>query len=80
MNGDCDRLREPVNHRDTIREMLGHAAFGEEMYNYQTLKDNASLFAPELLGKIDRAAVGAGHAPVKKGRRSAARAVRLLHG
>lgn len=66
LNEDYDRLHELVNHHDTIREMLGHASFDEETYHYQTLKDNVSLFTPELLDKINQVVVGAGHALVKK--------------
>ena len=66
LNEDYDRLHELVNHHDTIREMLGHAAFDEETYHYQTLKDNVSLFTPELLDKINQLVVSAGHVLVKK--------------
>lgn len=66
LNEDYDRLHELVNHHNTIREMLGHAPFDEEMYHYQTLKDNLSLFTPELLDRINQLVVGAGHALVKK--------------
>ena len=66
LNEDYDRLHELVNHHDTIREMLGHAAFDEQTYHYQTLKDNVSLFTPELLDKINQVVVNAGHVLVKK--------------
>lgn len=66
LNEDYDRLHELVNHHDTLRAVLGHAAFDEEMYHYQTLKDNVSLFTPELLDKINQVVVSAGHALVKK--------------
>jgi len=66
LNADYDRLHELVNHHDTIREMLGHASFDKETYHYQTLKDNISLFTPELLDKINHLVVDAGHALVKK--------------
>jgi hypothetical protein len=66
LNIDYDRLHELVNHHDTLRQMLGHAAFDEERYHYQTLKDNVSLFTPELLDKINQLVVGAGHVLVKK--------------
>jgi hypothetical protein len=46
--------------------MLGHAAFDEQTYHYQTLKDNISLFTPELLDKINQVVVSAGHVWVKK--------------
>lgn len=66
LNEDYDRLHELVNHHDTLRAVLGHAAFDEETYHYQTLKDNVSLVTPELLDKINQAVVDAGHALVKK--------------
>ncbi len=66
LNADYDRLHELVNHHDTLREMLGHAQFDEERYHYQTLKDNVSLFTPELLDKVNQLVVESGHALVKK--------------
>ena len=66
LNEDYDRLHELVNQHHTLREMLGHALFDETTYPYQTLKDNVSLFTPELLDKINQVVVGAGHALVKK--------------
>jgi transposase, IS5 family len=66
LNIDYDRLHELVNHHDTLREMLGHTTFDKESYHYQTLKDNISLFTPELLDKINQLVVNAGHALVKK--------------
>jgi hypothetical protein len=46
--------------------MLGHGPFNEETYHFQTLKDNVSLFTPELLDKINQLVVEAGHVLVKK--------------
>ena len=66
LNIDYDRLQELVNHHNTLREMLGHAAFDDEQYHYQTLKDNVSLFTPELLDKINQLVVDSGHILVKK--------------
>ena len=66
LNIDYDRLHELVNHHDTLREMLGHAAFDDAQYHYQTLKDNVSLFTPELLDEINQLIVKAGHALLKK--------------
>ncbi len=66
LNIDYDRLQELVNHHNTLREMLGHAAFDEEQYHYQTLKDNVSLFTPELLDNINQLIVNGGHVLVKK--------------
>lgn len=66
LNIDYDRLHELVNHHDTLREMLGHGAFDRENYHYQTLKDNVSLFTPELLDQINQLVVGSGHVLLKK--------------
>jgi hypothetical protein len=66
LNADYDRVCELVNHHNTIREMLGHGPFNAEMYHFQTLKDNVSLFTPELLDKINQLVVAAGHVLVKK--------------
>ncbi len=78
MNCDYDRLHELVNHHDPLREILGHGTFDDLRYPYQTLKDNVSLLTPELLDEINQRVVQAGHVLVKKGRRSAAWALRLL--
>jgi transposase, IS5 family len=66
LNIDYDRLHELVNQHNTLREMLGHAQFDEEHYHYQTLKDNVSLFTPELLDKINQLVVSSGHILLKK--------------
>ena len=66
LNEDYDRLHELVNKHSDIRKMLGHGAFDDEYYHYQTLVDNVGLFTPELLDKINQVVVGAGHALVKK--------------
>ena len=66
LNADYDRLHELVNHHDTLREMLGHAQFDEQRYHFQTLKDNVSLFTPQLLDKINQLVVESGHVLVKK--------------
>lgn len=66
LNCDYDRLHELVNHHNTIREMLGHGAFDDVTYHFQTLKDNVSLLTPELLDEINQLIVAAGHVLVKK--------------
>jgi IS5 family transposase len=66
LNIDYDRLHELVNQHHTLREMLGHGAFDEERYPFQTLKDNVSLLTPELLDKINQLVVDSGHVLVKK--------------
>ncbi len=61
LNIDYDRLQELVNQHNTIRQMLGHGLFDPASYHHQTLKDNITLFTPELLDKINRIVVDAGH-------------------
>jgi hypothetical protein len=68
LNVDYDRLHELVNHHDQIREMMGHGDFDKKYYHLQTLVDNVGLFKPELLDKISRIVVDAGHdLVIKKG-------------
>ena len=66
LNIDYDRLHELVNQHNTIRQMLGRGLFDPASYHYQTLKDNVTLFTPELLDKINQIVVDAGHELVKK--------------
>ncbi len=66
LNIDYDRLHELVNQHITLRQMLGHDMFDSTSYHYQTLKDNVTLFTPELLDKINQIVVDAGHGLVKK--------------
>src|ERR1035437_6982925 len=66
LNCDYDRLHELVNHHNTLREMLGHGAFDDVTYHFQTLKDNVSLLTPELLDEINQLVVAEGHVLVKK--------------
>ena len=44
--------------------------FDPMSYHYQTLKDNVTLFTPELLNKINQIVVDAGHELVKKRRKA----------
>ncbi len=66
LNIDYDRLHELVNNHNTIRQMLGHAAFDDIQYHHQTLKDNVRLLTPELLEQINVLVVQSGHGVVKK--------------
>ena len=62
LNADYDRIRELANQHRTVREMLGHGIFDEEEnYRLQTIKDNVSLLTPELMSRIDKVVVDAGH-------------------
>jgi hypothetical protein len=66
LNCDYDRLHELVNQHNSIREILGHGAFSDVRYHFQTLKDNVALLTPELLEQINQRIVQAGHVLVKK--------------
>ena len=54
-NWDYDKLMEIANNHKTLRQMLGHGIL-EQDFNYalQTLKDNVSLFTPEVLDEINQ--------------------------
>jgi len=80
LNIDYDRLHELVNKHKDLREMLGNTTYDDDTYKLQTLKDNVGLLDVTLLDKINALIVASGHALVKKARRSAAWALRLLCG
>lgn len=67
-NWDYDKLHDITNNHATVRKMLGHSEFEYEPHYYalQTLKDNVSLFTPEILTQINDLVVSAGHNLVKK--------------
>ena len=72
MNADYDRIQELANEHKTIRQMLGHSDWRDEhRYELQTIKDNVSLFTPEILDRINQEVVHAGHQALKKSRRTA---------
>jgi hypothetical protein len=67
LNADYDRIQELANHHNTIRQMLGHSDWMDETYyELQTLKDNISLFTPEILDRINQVVIHAGHQTLKK--------------
>jgi hypothetical protein len=69
-NWDYDKLKEITDNHRTLRLMLGHIAWEDEYrYPIQTIKDNVSLFTPEILDKINQVVVKAGHNLVKKKRK-----------
>ena len=79
LNIDYDRLHELVNQHNTLRAMLGHGAFEDFNYHFQTLKDNVSLLTPELLDEINQLVVKSGHALIldpKNGKKKDAPALR----
>jgi hypothetical protein len=67
LNADYDRILELANEHKTLRKMLGHSDWAaDKLYNLQTLKDNLRLFTPEILDRLNRVIVGAGHQALKK--------------
>ena len=67
LNADYDRIQELANQHNTIRQMLGHSDWMDEnRYELQTIKDNLSLFTPEILDRINQEVVRAGHQTLKK--------------
>lgn len=62
LNADYDRIQELANQHRTLRMMLGHGLFDTEKdYRLQTLKDNLTLFTPEIMGRINQKIIQAGH-------------------
>ncbi len=69
LNCDYDRIHDLANNHIKIRQMLGHGLFGNQPdYGLQTIKDNVSLFTPDILDQINQVVVKAGHQLVKKKR------------
>lgn len=67
LNADYDRIQELANQHKTIRQMLGHSDWlDEQAYELQTIRDNVSLFTPEILDRINQEVVNAGHSLLKK--------------
>ncbi len=61
-NWDYDKLQEIANNHNKLRQMLGHGIMDADyQYGLQTLKDNISLFTPEILDKINQIVVKFGH-------------------
>ena len=66
-NWDYDKLMEIANNHKTLRLMLGHSSvYDDYYYPLQTLKDNLSLFAPEVLDRINRIVLQHGHQLIGK--------------
>ncbi len=62
LNTDYDRLMELANEHKTLRMMLGHGSFDEDLqYRLQTLKDNLALFTPAILDRINTEVIKAGY-------------------
>jgi hypothetical protein len=61
-NWDYDKLHNIANNHKKVREFLGHSIFEfDQTYALQTIKDNISLFTPQLLDEISQVVVKAGH-------------------
>ncbi len=70
LNADYDRIQELANEHKTLRQMLGHSDWADEKYyNLQTLKDNLRLFTSEIMDRLNRVIVEAGHRALKKSRK-----------
>ena len=66
-NWDYDKVKEIADNHITLRQMLGHGIEDEEKrYELQTIIDNVSLFTPEILKKVNKVVVDAGHNLIKK--------------
>ena len=66
-NWDYDKLKEIADNHKTVRSMLGHSSMDDNFrYALQTLKDNASLFTPEIHDKINQIVVEYGHKNYRK--------------
>jgi len=66
-NWDYDKLVDIANNHRTLRLMLGHNAMDYDFrYALQTLKDNISLFTPEVLDRINQIVVKYGHEVIGK--------------
>ena len=64
---DYDKLMEIANEHRTLRLILGHGIMDHDFrYALQTLKDNVSLFTPEILDKIDLIVIEYGYEIVGK--------------
>jgi hypothetical protein len=61
-NWDYDKLHNIANNHKKVREFLGHTIYEfDQVYALQTIKDNISLFTPEVLDAINQVVVKAGH-------------------
>lgn len=59
---DYDKLQEIANNHVTLRRILGHGLLDmDKRYPRQTLCDNIRWFTPEILDKINKVVVEAGH-------------------
>jgi len=66
-NWDYDKLTDIANNHKTLRQMLGHSIIDDNSrYALQTLKDNVSLFTPEVLDRVNQIVLKYGYEVVGK--------------
>ena len=66
-NWDYDKLKEIADNHKTVRLMMGHGKMDDDFrYALQTLKDNVSMFTPEVLDKINKIVVKHGQKIIGK--------------
>jgi len=66
-NWDYDKLMDIANNHKTLRLLLGHSSVMDDYhYPLQTLKDNLTLFTPEVLDRINRLVLQHGYQIVGK--------------
>ena len=62
LNCDYDRLLELANEHKTLRQMLGHGSFDDDIrYALQTIKDNVGLLGEKVLLQLNVIMVNHGH-------------------
>ena len=62
LNCDFDRLRNLADEHRSLRHMLGHSEYVEDLqYQLQTIIDNVSLLTEEVLLEINQVVVHCGH-------------------
>lgn len=66
IKADYDQLKELADHHMLIRQMMGIGTYEETTFNLQTIKDTVRLLTPEMLDKVSKIAVDAGHKLIKK--------------
>ena len=62
LNADYDRVQDLANNHVQVRAALGESIWIDtNNYRLQTIRDNVSLFTPEILDEVNRVVVDAGH-------------------
>ena len=63
LNADYDRVQELANQHCTLRMLLGHGPFdADKHYRLQTIKDNLTLFTPDIMARMNTEVIRAGYA------------------